>query len=34
MSIFRSEKMGLYHLAMSKESAYEVLCELGDLDSI
>lgn len=34
MSIFRSEKMMLYHIAMSKESAYEVLSELGDLGII
>jgi len=30
MSIFRSESMGLYHIAMSKDSAYEVLSVLGD----
>lgn len=34
MSILRSEKMGLFHVAMSKESAYEVLSVLGDLNSV
>lgn len=34
MSIYRSEIMELFHIAMSKESAYEVLSELGDISKI
>ena len=34
MSILRSEEMGYYHIAMQKESAYEILNFLGESDAI
>ena len=34
MSLFRSERMGYYHIAMSSESAWEILNDLGQIDSV
>ena len=34
MSIFRSEEMGYYHIALSKESAWHFLNELGELNML
>jgi len=34
MSIFRSEEMGYYHIAFSKESAWHFLNELGELNML
>ena len=30
MSLFRSERMGLYNMNMPKENAWEILNELGE----
>lgn len=34
MSIFRSEEMGFYHLALPRESSRDILNELGELSAI
>ena len=34
MSLFRSEEMGYYDLIMPKESAWEILNEIGELDAV
>ena len=32
--MFRSEKMGYYNLVMSREGAWEILNELGEISSL
>ena len=32
--MFRSEKMGFYNLVMSREDAWEILNELGEIASL
>ena len=34
MSIYRSESMGYYHIAVNKESAWNFLNELGEVDLV
>ncbi len=34
MSLFRSEEMGLYDLIIPKESAWDILNELGEINGV
>ena len=34
MSLLRSEKMGYYNIVMTHENAWQILNELGKIDSV